>query len=118
MGPVGKVKKALDFERFKILATLLEKYNNSVDPDFKKKVLMVLVKRAGVELAALTGTESYYERYTALARVAWEMESADNNTTFSKVLASAGLSDASTDTEISDAIVANWDTISKAFGPF
>jgi len=115
---VGKIKKVFAFERFWKLATLLEKYDNSLDPEFKAKVLMAMVKRAGVELAALTGSETYYERYTTLARLIWEMESSDDNTTFAKVLAAGNFSNASTDQEISTAVTDNWDTISRAFGPF
>lgn len=115
---VGKVKKVLAFARYWKMATLLEKYDNSLSGEFKAKVLMAMVKRAGVELAALTGSETYYERYTTLARLIWEMESADGNTAFAKVLAAGNFSNASTDQEISTAVADNWDTISKAFGPF
>lgn len=96
------------------MATLLEKHNASTNGDFQARVLMAVIKRAGVELGSLTGSESYYDDYVKAARYAWEAEPSGVEM-FARVLAANGLSDANTDQEISDAVVTNWSIIAKAF---
>ena len=101
------------------MATLKEKYNNSLNKEFQARLLMALAKRAGVELDILSGgtsTEPTYNRYIRMAQYVL------NSTTtgilfFSRIGAAGNLSNANTDSEISTFAVDYWDTLSLLFDP-
>jgi len=104
------------------MATLLEKWNATKGDEggkFGARIAMALAKRAGVELNTLSGgtnTEPTYDRYIRMANYVLDAGPKQLNM-FVRVFAAAGMSNASEDTDISDAVVTYWDAISLLFDP-
>jgi hypothetical protein len=104
------------------MVSLIEKWNNATGtdaPEFGARVAMALAKRAGVELDTLVGgtnTEPVYNRYIRMANYILYAGPQDLDI-FVRIFASGNMSNANSDTEISDAVVLYWDTLSLLFDP-
>jgi len=104
------------------MATLLEKWNATKGDGgskFGARVAMALAKRAGVELNTLsggTGTEPTYARYIRMSNFILDAGPKELSI-FVRIFAAGGLSNASDDTDITDAVVTYWDAISLLFDP-
>lgn len=97
---------------------LLDEYNNSMDPDFRTKLIMAVAHKAATELGNVNpgDANNVYERYTMMCRKVL-FEPQDAMTFLARIAAQAGLSNSSTDAQIQTAVDGAFDKISKVFDP-
>lgn len=104
------------FERYDDTMTLLNDYNESVEPQFAAKLIMALSIKAKIELTTLVGTDpEYYMSITMIRHVL----SADTSSVkqFTRIFAANGVNNDDTDVAIQAAVDANWDYLIKVFDP-
>ncbi len=98
--------------------TLIDEYNNSMDPEFRTKLIMALAHKMAIELATISpgDPDNKYDRYVMMARKTL-FEDQTNMSFVSRIAAQAGLSNSSTDAVIQAAVDGAFDKVSKVFDP-